>query len=144
MPNILWFQLLTCEDLLLFFVINDSRLNTFGFSTVDRTKQGTRRTRTRLNYIIRLIMKMIVSCCCRLWSPNVTKKQKDKKNVKPGPGITSTSKCPDWSWCSRCFFYLCRNCRLDTLLLSASELLSRCFYKDKQYFKRKYLFTFMF
>lgn len=27
--------------------------------------------------------------------------------------------------------YLCRNCRLDTFPLSASELLSRCFYKNK-------------
>lgn len=35
-PNIYWLQLLSCEDLLLFVVISDSKQNIFGFWIVDR------------------------------------------------------------------------------------------------------------
>lgn len=39
MPNILWFQLLNSEDLLLFPIVYQSKLNIFGFWTFDCAKQ---------------------------------------------------------------------------------------------------------
>lgn len=38
-PNILCFQLLEYEDLLLFFVMDDSNMNIFGFGTVGQVKE---------------------------------------------------------------------------------------------------------
>ncbi len=56
--NNLWFQLLTCENFLLFFVLYDSKLNIFRFWTVSQTKQTNWRHHCGLWEIVNCIFPL--------------------------------------------------------------------------------------